>query len=82
VSEKLTGKSRYINEVKGETLEYEIGIVDSVEQSWTRRLGPGLITGALDDDSSGIGTYSQAGAQFDYNLLWTLLLTYPLMTAI
>lgn len=53
-----------------------------MERSWTRRLGPGLITGAADDDPSGIGTYSQAGAQFGYNLLWTLLLTYPLMTAI
>ena len=45
-------------------------------------LGPGLITGASDDDPSGIATYSQAGAQFDYSLGWTLLLTYPLMCAI
>ncbi|KKL36116.1 iron transporter [Burkholderia contaminans FFH2055] len=51
-------------------------------KSWLRRLGPGLTTGAADDDPSGIGTYSQAGAQFGFNLLWTLLLTYPLMTAI
>src|ERR1700753_2013591 len=47
-----------------------------------QQLGPGLITGAADDDPSGIGTYSQAGAQFGFDLLWTLLLTYPLMTAI
>ncbi len=53
-----------------------------VERSWLRRLGPGLITGAADDDPSGIGTYSQAGAQFGYTLLWSMLLTYPLMTAI
>jgi NRAMP (natural resistance-associated macrophage protein)-like metal ion transporter len=46
------------------------------------QLGPGLITGAADDDPSGIATYSQAGAQFGYGLLWTLFLTYPLMTAI
>src|ERR1700740_2677693 len=46
------------------------------------QLGPGLVTGAADDDPSGIATYSQAGAQFGYGLLWTLLLTYPLMTAI
>src|ERR1700721_2563837 len=46
------------------------------------QLGPGLITGAADDDPSGIATYSQAGAQFGFNLLWTLLLTFPLMTAI
>jgi NRAMP (natural resistance-associated macrophage protein)-like metal ion transporter len=47
-----------------------------------RRLGPGLITGAADDDPSGIATYSQAGAQFGVNMLWTVVLTYPLMTAI
>ncbi len=45
-------------------------------------LGPGLITGAADDDPSGIATYAQAGAQFGYALGWTLLLTYPLMVAI
>ena len=45
-------------------------------------MGPGLITGASDDDPSGIATYSQAGAQFGYELGWTLLLTYPLMCAI
>ncbi|MFN3523552.1 MAG: NRAMP family divalent metal transporter [Phenylobacterium sp.] len=45
------------------------------------RLGPGLITGAADDDPSGIATYSQAGAQFGLNMLWTIPLTYPLMSA-
>src|SRR3974390_95399 len=45
-------------------------------------LGPGLITGASDDDPSGIATYSQAGAPFGYALGWTLLFTYPLMCAI
>jgi NRAMP (natural resistance-associated macrophage protein)-like metal ion transporter len=45
-------------------------------------LGPGLITGASDDDPSGIATYSQAGAQFGYNLGWTLLFSWPLMCAI
>jgi NRAMP (natural resistance-associated macrophage protein)-like metal ion transporter len=45
-------------------------------------LGPGLITGASDDDPSGIATYSQAGAQFGYAIGWTLLLSYPLMCAI
>ncbi|MGA7984768.1 MAG: Nramp family divalent metal transporter [Burkholderiales bacterium] len=49
---------------------------------WLRQLGPGLITGAADDDPSGIGTYSQAGAQFGFATLWTLLLTYPLMVGI
>ncbi|MBR8252307.1 NRAMP family divalent metal transporter [Burkholderia ambifaria] len=62
--------------------------IDSAQQprpratTWLRRLGPGLVTGAADDDPSGIGTYSQAGAQFGFELLWSLLLTYPLMTAI
>lgn len=50
--------------------------------SWVEKLGPGLITGAADDDPSGIATYSQAGAAFGYNILWTILLTYPLMVAI
>ena len=45
-------------------------------------MGPGLITGASDDDPSGIATYSLAGAQFGYGLGWTLLFTYPLMCAI
>ncbi|MGA8707139.1 MAG: divalent metal cation transporter [Steroidobacteraceae bacterium] len=46
------------------------------------RLGPGLITGAADDDPSGIVTYSQAGAQFGLNMLWTMPLAFPLMAAI
>ena len=49
---------------------------------WLRKLGPGLITGAADDDPSGIGTYSQAGAQFGFAPLWMLLFTYPLMVGI
>jgi NRAMP (natural resistance-associated macrophage protein)-like metal ion transporter len=49
---------------------------------WLKQLGPGLITGAADDDPSGIATYSQAGAQFGYQLGWTLLITYPLMVGI
>ena len=48
----------------------------------TRLLGPGLVTGAADDDPSGIATYSQAGAQFGYGLLWTVFLTTPFMIAI
>lgn len=46
------------------------------------QLGPGLVTGAADDDPSGIATYSQAGAQFGFHLLWTMVLTYPLMAAV
>ncbi len=47
-----------------------------------RTLGPGLVTGAADDDPSGIATYSQVGAQFGYGLSWTLLLSWPLMAVI
>jgi NRAMP (natural resistance-associated macrophage protein)-like metal ion transporter len=47
-----------------------------------KKLGPGLFTGASDDDPSGIGTYSQAGAQLGYGIGWTMLLTFPLMAAI
>ena len=49
---------------------------------FTSRLGPGIITGAADDDPSGIATYSQAGSQFRFGLVWTLLLTTPLMIGI
>ncbi|MBS0448756.1 MAG: divalent metal cation transporter [Proteobacteria bacterium] len=50
--------------------------------AWWALLGPGLVTGAADDDPSGIATYTQAGAQFGYASAWTLLLTYPLMVGI
>ena len=46
------------------------------------RIGPGLITGVADDDPSGIATYSQAGAQYGFNFLWTMPLAFPLMAAI
>ena len=47
-----------------------------------KTFGPGLITGAADDDPSGIATYSQTGSQFGYGQLWTALLLLPFMTAI
>jgi NRAMP (natural resistance-associated macrophage protein)-like metal ion transporter len=50
--------------------------------AWFRKLGPGLVTGAADDDPSGIATYSQAGARFGYDVLWSIVLTYPLMVAV
>jgi NRAMP (natural resistance-associated macrophage protein)-like metal ion transporter len=52
------------------------------ENPRVQQLGPGLITGAADDDPSGIATYSQAGAMFGFNMLWTVLFTYPLMVGI
>src|SRR5207248_5700246 len=45
-------------------------------------LGPGLVAGASDDDPSGIGTYSQAGAQLGFSISWTMLFSYPLMVGI
>ena len=51
-------------------------------RSVLKALGPGLITGAADDDPSGIATYSQAGAQFGFGMLWTVIFTYPLMVGI
>lgn len=50
--------------------------------SLLKQLGPGLVSGAADDDPSGIATYSQAGAQFGFSMLWTAVLTYPFMAAI
>lgn len=53
-----------------------------VKKSFLQKLGPGLITGASDDDPSGIATYSQTGAQFGYSMMWLMLFSYPLMIAI
>src|SRR5882757_1831000 len=52
-----------------------------ISKAW-KVLGPGMITGASDDDPSGIATYSQAGAAFGLSTLWTALLTFPLMASI
>jgi NRAMP (natural resistance-associated macrophage protein)-like metal ion transporter len=57
-------------------------MVTQKAKNFVRRLGPGLITGAADDDPSGIATYSQAGSQFRFALVWTLLITTPLMIGI
>lgn len=55
---------------------------EPARKGFLKTLGPGLITGASDDDPSGIGTYSQAGAQIGFGIGWTMLLTFPLMIAI
>jgi Mn2+/Fe2+ NRAMP family transporter len=61
-------------------------MVPSKPTSWVHRtlkiLGPGLVTGAADDDPSGIATYSSVGAQFGYGMLWTMPLIYPFMAGI
>jgi NRAMP (natural resistance-associated macrophage protein)-like metal ion transporter len=51
-------------------------------RGWLRALGPGLITGASDDDPSGIATYAQVGSRFGYGLMWTALFTFPMMAAV
>src|SRR3954447_8104335 len=56
-------------------------MTNGLRRFWSA-LGPGLVTGAADDDPSGIATYSQAGAQFGYALTWTMFLTLPFMAAI
>ncbi len=58
------------------------GLWDRIKASPLAHLGPGLITGVADDDPSGIATYSQAGAQFGLNMLWTMPVAYPLMSAV
>ena len=57
------------------------GILAKIKKA-LRLLGPGLITGASDDDPSGIATYSQAGAKFGLSTLWVSLITFPLMASI
>jgi NRAMP (natural resistance-associated macrophage protein)-like metal ion transporter len=76
--------------VRGDSPELEPRTLDSrTLDSWGRKvlrilskLGLGIVTGAADDDPSGIATYSQAGAQFGYTMLWTLLFSFPLMAGI
>ncbi|MBS0255440.1 MAG: divalent metal cation transporter [Proteobacteria bacterium] len=55
---------------------------DPPRRGWLAALGPGLVTGAADDDPSGIGTYSQVGAQFGFALGWVMVLSYPLLVGI
>lgn len=64
------------------TMKNRQAATERPEESWKEKLGPGLITGAADDDPSGIATYSQAGAQFGFSMLWTVVFTYPLMAGI
>lgn len=65
-----------------ETVNPIAGTTPQVKKSFLSKLGPGLITGASDDDPSGIATYSQTGAQFGYSMMWLMLFSWPLMIAI
>src|SRR5437868_1970674 len=51
-------------------------------RAYVRSLGPGLVTGASDDDPSGIATYAQTGAKFGFSKLWVALITFPLMASV
>ena len=64
------------------SLEAEIDRETSRLKRVLKILGPGLVTGASDDDPSGIGTYAMVGAQLGYAPLWTALVTYPLMASV
>src|SRR5262249_46850695 len=71
-----------LEETMGKKVPGKSAVVGSSKPRLLDVLGPGLITGASDDDPSGIATYSQAGAMFGMGLLWTMVLTYPLMVAV
>jgi NRAMP (natural resistance-associated macrophage protein)-like metal ion transporter len=82
---RISGRSRLAAEAsrRAPARPQAVGVTPTaVLRGWWARLGAGLVTGAADDDPSGIATYSQAGAQFGYQLGWTLLLSYPLMVVI
>ena len=83
--DQTTSKSKHRDKagVAGARPEAKAGSARSFRfRDALKALGPGLITGASDDDPSGIGTYSQAGAQLGYGIGWTMMLTFPLMVAI
>src|SRR5690348_16231565 len=81
-------------EAPAETLEEGVEIAEKAEkavvskrpfrivQEYANTLGPGLITGAADDDPSGIATYSQTGARYGFGLIWLSIFTFPLMAVV
>jgi Mn2+/Fe2+ NRAMP family transporter len=69
-----------VTELPGEPAPPPAGTAEPKPERKSRLLkiiGPGVVTGASDDDPSGIGTYSQAGAQLGFSISWTMLLTFP-----
>src|SRR5258708_12144729 len=71
-----------LNDTTDPALAHSVDTTEPNERPLWRRLGPGLVTGASDDDPSGIATYSQVGARFGYALGWTMLFSFPLMAAV
>jgi NRAMP (natural resistance-associated macrophage protein)-like metal ion transporter len=86
--EKDTDGSEVKSPIDSKLVEDNVAVpaLASVPVGWLRKMfkifGPGLVTGAADDDPSGIATYSSVGAQFGYGMLWTMPLVYPFMAAI
>src|SRR4051812_47181751 len=61
---------------------HDAGVINKKTKEYWHNLGPGLTTGASDDDPSGIATYSQTGAQYGFQLLWLSVVTFPLMSVV
>ena len=82
----LKGRDRYEDEANTGAPAAGRSSIQEVRRKgpvgFLQMLGPGLITGASDDDPSGIGTYSQVGSQFGYGLLWTAVFTFPFMAGV
>jgi NRAMP (natural resistance-associated macrophage protein)-like metal ion transporter len=75
-------RAKLVNSIISQVKSAAIFSANQLKEHPLRKVGPGLITGVADDDPSGIATYSQAGAQFGLNLLWTMPLAFPLMAAV
>src|SRR6184192_3958810 len=76
------GHSRHSSNRRKENVTARVARKKNSFKRFVRALGPGLITGASDDDPSGIGTYTTAGASLGLATLWTALLTFPFMAAV
>ncbi len=74
--------SRSEDQVETRDRQTHTSFRDRLKEHPLARIGPGLITGVADDDPSGIATYSQAGAQFGFDVLWTMALSFPLMAGV
>src|SRR6202043_1496010 len=82
---KTEDRPKDLAEGPGSADGQKIDVVDTKSPAWRadlRALGPGLVTGAADDDPSGIATYAQTGAQFGFGMLWVALITLPLMAGV
>lgn len=82
ISDHLTASPPVVRKEPSASSPPPEGPKTNKDKSFFSILGPGLITGASDDDPSGIATYSQVGAQFGFGMLWMVLFLYPLMTAV